>query len=156
MKLANILTMTASAMLLSASAASAADGADQIIERPDYKSQTGIFDIDALEALGRVSGPQVSPDGKLVLYSVSYESVPQNKSNAELWLMNIDGSGQRRITETPKSEGGATWIENGNRIAFIYEGEEQTPQVWVMNPDGTERRQVSHLEGGVAGFPFLA
>ena len=154
MKLSSILTMTASAMLLSASAASAADAEAPVIGRPDYKSQTGIFDIDALEALGRVSSPQVSPDGKLVLYSVSYESVPQNKSNAELWLMNTDGTEQRRITDTPKSESGAAWIENGRRIAFVYEGEEHTPQVWVMNPDGSDRRQISHLEGGVAGFLF--
>ena len=45
---------------------------EKMIEKPDFKTSTGIFDIDALEVLGRVSNPQVSPDGKKVLYGVSY------------------------------------------------------------------------------------
>ena len=63
-----------------------------MIEKPDFKTETGIFDIDALESLGRVSNPQVSPDGKKILYGVSYESVELNKSNNELYSMNIDGA----------------------------------------------------------------
>ena len=47
--------MGASAMLAASSTASAADA--PLIERPDFRSQTGVFDIDALEALGRVSAP---------------------------------------------------------------------------------------------------
>ncbi|MDE6333984.1 MAG: peptidase S9, partial [Muribaculaceae bacterium] len=125
------ITMSASAMLLSAAAGatevSAADA--PIIERPDFKSATGIFDIDALEALGRVSAPCVSPDGTRVLYGISYESVPQNKSNNELWTMNIDGSGQTRITHTHKSETSAVWIDGGQRIAFIYPDADGNPQV---------------------------
>ena len=43
-----------------------------LIDRPEYHSETGIFDIEALEALGRVSDPAVSPDGKRVLVGISY------------------------------------------------------------------------------------
>lgn len=146
--------MSASALLLTACGGSDASDEAPLIEKPEYKSANGIFDIDALEALGRVSGPAVSPDGSTVLYSVSYESVEQNKSNAELWLMDIDGSNQRRITKTAKSESGAAWIDGGKSIAFLYEGEEGNPQVWIMNPDGSGRKQISHLEGGAAGFLF--
>ena len=145
--------MTAAALMMAAAPAAAQSESEApLISRPDFKSASGIFDIDALEALGRVSSPCVSPDGTTVLYSVSYESVEQNKSNAELWLCNIDGSNARQITSTPKSESGAVFINGGRRIAFIYAGEEGTPQVWTMNIDGSDRRQASHLEGGVGGF----
>lgn len=157
--LTKTLTMGAAALALGAPAGAAAEGdAPAIIERPAYKSATGVFDIDALEALGRVSGPCVSPDGKRILYGVSYESVEQNASNNEIWVMNADGSGQTRLTATPKSENGAVWIDNGRKIAFLYEGEGEAkaPQVWVMNADGSGRVQISHLDGGVAGFLFSA
>lgn len=125
-----------------------------IIDRPDLKSATGIFDIDALEALGRVSEPRVSPDGKRVLFGVSYESVPQNKSNRDLYVMNIDGTGVTRITKTAQSENSAVWIDNGTRIAFVYAEKGSSPQLWVMNADGTERHAATNIEGGIEGFLF--
>lgn len=148
--------MSASVLLLSAAAGAAEAPADDapIIGRPDFHSATGVFDIEALEALGRVSAPCVSPDGTRVLYGISYESVPQNKSNNELWVMNADGTGHVRITNTPKSENSAVWIDGGRRIAFIYPDDNGNPQVWAMNADGTDRRQLSHVEKGVTGFLF--
>ena len=133
--------------------AALAEEAD-IIDRPDFKSATGIFDIDALEALGRISEPRVSPDGKRVLFGVSYESVPQNKSNRDLYVMNIDGTGVTRITKTAQSENSAVWIDNGTRIAFVYAEKGSSPQLWVMNADGTERHAATNIEGGIEGFLF--
>ncbi len=123
----------------------------QLIDKPEFKSANRTFDIEALEALGRVSGPAVSPDGKKVLYGVSYESVEQNKSNNELYVMNIDGSDATRLTHTPQSEVQAAWINGGKEIAFVAE-KDGKPQMWVMNADGTGCRVVSRLENGVAGF----
>lgn len=149
------LIMSATALMLNAMAPTAtlAEETD-IIDRPDFKSATGIFDIDALEALGRVSEPRVSPDGKRVLFGVSYESVPQNKSNRDLYVMNIDGIGVTRITKTAQSENSAVWIDNGTRIAFVYAEKGSSPQLWVMNADGTERHAATNIEGGIEGFLF--
>lgn len=149
------LIMSATALMLTAMTPTAAlaEEAD-IIDRPDFKSATGIFDIDALEALGRISEPRVSPDGKRVLFGVSYESVPQNKSNRDLYVMNIDGTGVTRITKTAQSENSAVWIDNGTRIAFVYAEKGSSPQLWVMNADGTERHAATNIEGGIEGFLF--
>lgn len=78
------LIMSATALMLNAmtpTAALAGEDTD-IIDRPDFKSTTGIFDIDALEALGRVSEPRVSPDGKRVLFGVSYEAYHKTNPTA--------------------------------------------------------------------------
>lgn len=147
------LIMSATALMLNAMAPTATLAEEMdIIDRPDFKSATGIFDIDALEALGRVSEPRVSPDGKRVLFGVSYESVPQNKSNRDLYVMNIDGTGVTRITKTAQSENSAVWIDNGTRIAFVYAEKGSSPQLWVMNADGTERHAATNIEGGIEGF----
>ncbi|MGM9847220.1 MAG: alpha/beta fold hydrolase [Muribaculaceae bacterium] len=128
---------------------------ENIIERPaEVKIENRHYSIEVLEALGRVSGPEVSPDGKKVLFNISYENVEQNKSNNELYVMNIDGTEQVRLTRTAKSESGAAWIEDGKRIAFIYSDKAGVPQLWVMNADGSDRKCVSSLENGVEGFKF--
>ncbi|MBJ2166756.1 MAG: S9 family peptidase [Muribaculaceae bacterium] len=144
--------MGASAMLAASSTASAADA--PLIERPDFRSQTGVFDIDALEALGRVSAPCVSPDGKTVLFGIAYESLEQNTSNNELYILDLSQKGAQpvRITTSPKSESGAVWFDGGRRIAFLYPDADGSMQMWTMNADGSARAQASEHAGGISGF----
>ena len=148
----NILAMAATALTLTACAGSGEKEAE-IIDKPDYKSETGVFDIEALEALGRVSAVQVSAATQKVLFGISYESVEQNRSNADLYVMNPDGSDLQRITRTAGSEGNFVWINEGKQIAFTY-GVDGVPQLFVMNADGSARKQVTKLEKGVEGFLF--
>ncbi|MCC8118850.1 MAG: S9 family peptidase [Bacteroidales bacterium] len=147
------LAMTA---LLTLAACAPKDKADEgkIIDRTDYKSETGIFDIECMESLGRVSGIQVSPDGSQVLYGISYESIEENASNRDLYVKPIAGGDSTRLTRTPKSENGEVWIDNGDRIAFLYPDKEGKPQVWAMKADGSNRTQLTTVENGVGGFLF--
>ena len=157
MKKLHFLSLIAMTIPFAASTSCCSDDCndENIIERPaEVKIENRHYSIDVLEALGRVSGPEVSPDGQKVLFNISYENVEQNKSNNELYVMNIDGTEQVRLTRTAKSEGGATWIEDGKRIAFIYADKDGVPQLWVMNADGSDRKCVSNFENGVEGFKF--
>ncbi len=147
------IVMSAALLMLGACNGSKSDEQETIIDRVDFKSATGIFDIDALEALGRVSEPVVSPDCSKILFGISYENLEANASNRDLYVMDIDGSNQTRITKTAKSENNAVWIDGGKRIAFMYPIDGK-PQMWVMNADGSERKAVSEIEGGISGFKF--
>ena len=139
-------------LLALTSMASCEKAADEIIiEQPQVKIENGQFTPEALMAMGAVTDPQVSPDGNKVLYGVKFESIEQNKSNRELWVMDIDGSNATRITKTAKSEQNAVWIEGGKKIAFLYPDGDKM-QIWTMNADGTNRKVVSKIEAGVNGF----
>ena len=139
------------AMLVAASANMASASNNDIIDKPIFNSEDGVFNIEALQALGRVSSPTLSPDKKKVLYGISYESVEQNRSNNDLYVMNIDGTQNTRITKTPKSESNAVWIAGGSKIAFLYPVD-GVMQIWIMNADGSNRIQISNIEKGVNGF----
>ena len=104
-----------------------------MIDKPDFHPVDRQYTTEALEAFGRVGGPVLSPDGTKILYSVGYESVEQNRSNADLYVMNADGSDTRRITSTPESEGGAVWIDGGNKIAFTAKASMVTTQKLTKN-----------------------
>ncbi len=124
---------------------------DKIIDKPELTITDGKFTVEALEALGRITEPVVSPDKTKVLFGVSYESIEENASNRDLYVMNIDGSDLVRLTKTPKSENNAVWINGGQKIAFMYPDGDKN-QVWVMNADGSDRKCVSAVEQGVGGF----
>ncbi|MDE6207650.1 MAG: S9 family peptidase [Muribaculaceae bacterium] len=134
--------MTASALLLAGAAGSA----------PATAAGNGTFDIDVLESLGRISGQTVSPDGKTVLFGIGYEDLAENKSNTDLYVVPVKGGTPVRITDTPKSESGAVWIDGGSRIAFLYPDADGNMQMWTMKADGSERTQATEHPGGIDGF----
>ena len=75
-----------------------------VIGKQPVKVENGIMTTEVLMAFGRVSGPVVSPDKSKILYGVSYENLEQNKSNRELFVMDIDGQNKKQITCTPESD----------------------------------------------------
>ena len=123
---------------------------------PAIEIKDGKFTPEVLLSLGRVSDPQVSPDGKRILYNVNYQNVKENKGSSDLWVMDIEGKTPPvNITNSPGSESNAVWINGGTQIAFLYKDpkkEDAKPQVWVMKADGSSRNPVSEMENGVEGF----
>lgn len=141
-------TFMASLAALMALASNGGNEATAPSESPSPAAGDRTFTPEVMLSLGRVGDPQVSPDGKQILFNVNYQNIEENKGNSDLWLIDIDGKRPAKsITSTPSSENNAVWIAGGEKIAFIYQG-----QVWIMNPDGSGRQQVSDLKNGVDGF----
>ncbi len=125
----------------------------EVIGRSEIEIAGKRMTPEALWAMGRIGGMNVSPDGKKVVYTVAYYSVPLNRSNREVFVMNADGTENRQITHSSFSENEATWIKGGTKIAFLS-SESGSSQIWEMNPDGTARRQLSNHDGDIEGFAF--
>ena len=108
---------------------------------------------EALWAMGRIGDFDISPDGKQIAYTVAYYSVPQNKSNREVFVMNADGSNNRQITHTPYQENSVKWIKNGTKLAFLST-DDGSSQLYEMNADGTGRTKLSSYNGDIEGIKF--
>lgn len=147
------ISIMAASLLIVAAMPQAEANEPEVIGRPDIQVVDGKLTPEMMEAFGRVSGPQVSPDRKSVLYSVEFVNLKADKGNRELWVMDIDGKNQRQITVTPESENGAVWIKNGTKIAYMA-STDNGMQIFTINPDGSEKTQISHIEKGIGGFLF--
>ena len=146
--------MSAALMLAGTITAEAAgDKSEPLIGKSDIVIKGGRMTPEALWAMGRIGGFNVSPDGKKIVYTVAYYSIPQNKSNREVFVMNADGTGNQQITHTPFGENEAIWIKGGSKIAFLC-SESGSNQLWEMNADGTERKQLSSVDKDIEGFSF--
>lgn len=108
---------------------------------------------ETLWKFGRVSEPKVSPNGKLIVYNVTRFNVSENKGNNDLWLVDINGSNIKQLTNTPFSESNARWRPDGKKIGFLST-ESGSSQLWEMNADGTEKKQISNFEGGIYNFNY--
>ena len=128
-------------------------GDKNLIGKSDIRIKDGRMTPEALWAMGRIGGMNVSPDGKRVVYTVAYYSVPENKSNREVFVMNADGSDNKQITKTGFAENEAVWIKGGSKLAFLC-NESGSSQLWEMNPDGTDRKRLSDYDKDIEGFAF--
>jgi Tol biopolymer transport system component len=83
--------------------------------------------------LGDDSMPDVSPDGRRIAFTSNRDQ------QGEVYVMNADGTGQKRLTRRAGDDWSPDFSPDGRRIAFT-----QLPgTIWVMNADGTGLRAVT-------------
>ena len=111
--------------------------------------QSDLMTPEALWGMGRIGASSASPNGKQIVYQVSYYNVEQNKSHTMLFVQNVNVKNRVQLTQDTKNESDAVWIEGGRKIAFLRGGE-----IWTMTPEGKDRRQLTKTNGGIEGFTF--
>jgi len=136
-----IVILLAAALLLGLRFAAAAPAT------PD----THPFTARDLWAMERISDPQPSPDGQRVVFAVRVFNIEENKGVTDLWLVNIDGSGLRRLTTHPAGSSDPRWSPDGKWIYFLSSRNESS-QVWRLAVDGGEAEQVTRLPLDVNAF----
>ena len=126
----------------------------EFIGKPGIQANDGVMTPEILLSFGKVSDPQVSPDGKTILYGVSYTSVKDNRSCNNLYLINTDGSGRQQLTRSGKSFSNARWSLDGKQLIYIQDG-----QIWSAPVKGKEGRkrlgkavQLSDIPDGISEF----
>ena len=115
--------------------------------------QAGKLTPELLWKLGRVSEMQISPDGKTILYGITYYSLEENKGNRDLYSIPVSGGNPTKLTDTKESEYNAVWRPDGKKIAYLS-AQNGSMQIWEMNPDGSDKKQVSDIEDGINGFAY--
>jgi dipeptidyl aminopeptidase/acylaminoacyl peptidase len=99
--------------------------------------------LDLYFELESVSDPRLSPDGKRIVYTRGWIDKVNDRRESSLWIMNVDGSQNRFLTKGSN----ARWSPNGDRLAFLTEGQPKGTQVWVrwMDAEGATS-QVTRVE----------
>ena len=123
----------------------------KIIGKQNIKIENGLMTPEVLLSMGRVDGISVSPDGKNILYGVQYFSIPQNKSNRDLYVVPVSGGVSQQLTRTEKGEQEATWSTDGSHIYFLS-SESGSSQLWEMRKDGKKRKQLTRYSSDIEAF----
>jgi dipeptidyl aminopeptidase/acylaminoacyl peptidase len=75
----------------------------------------------------RVSGAQISPDGRQVIYTRLWVDQQKDRTSSALWIVNVDGSSNRFLVQ----DAAARWSPSGDRILFIANDANAKPQLFV-------------------------
>src|SRR5258707_6679972 len=77
--------------------------------------------------------PQISPDGKKIVYLRRLADPMTDKRYANLWIINADGSDHRPLTTGNRSDSSPRWSPDSTRIAYLSDadGKQQIYIRWM-------------------------
>src|SRR3989441_3827634 len=83
------------------------------------------------------SDPAFSPDGSRIAF------VSQRDGNAEIYIMNADGTGSTRVTNDPQPDGRPSFTPDGQALVFHSARTAGKQQIWAVNVDGSGVTQLT-------------
>src|SRR5260370_14529906 len=104
-----------------------------------------------------VSDPQISPDGKSIVYVVSRMNMEQDRNDRDLVLHEIATAARRALTHDRKDVGSPRWSPSADRIAFLAAvgpAKEEKAQIFVLSMSGGDALKITDVPGGVEQFAW--
>ncbi len=104
-----------------------------------------------------VSDPQISPDGKSIVYVLSRMNMEQDRNDRDLVLHEIATATSRALTHDRKDVGSPRWSPAGDRIAFLAAvgpAKEEKAQIFVLSMSGGDALKITDVPGGVEQFAW--
>src|SRR5262245_8997198 len=112
--------------------------------------------IDDLITTIRVSDPDISPDGKRVIFTKTTTALDSGRRNSDIWVVPSDGSAPPKLLIAgDRAENTGRFTPDGKRIAFIST-RDGAPQIYVSDAEGRDAKPVTKLSGGVQAPMVIA
>lgn len=111
---------------------------------------TRLIEPDDLFRLKFINGGMFSPDGRTIVYSVSYVNLEQEREYHHLWRVTVGTGEARPLTSGEHSSYGAQFSPDGRTLAFVSARNDK-PQIYLLPTEGGEAAQLTHMEQGVGG-----
>lgn len=121
--------------------------ANLVVVAADGSRRRGFPNLVARDLI--VNTPKWSPDGRRILFSEGpFDTASRDNSRLrELYVVNVDGRGLRRLTQNQVWDGGAEWSPDGRRIVFESDRAEDRTGLYVMNSRGAGIRRLVEPAG---------
>lgn len=110
--------------------------------------------FEDLMKIQRVSDPQISPDGRWVVYAQKSVNLADNSSAGHLWLIPASGGEARQLT-FEGSDSRPRWSPDGKSLAFISTRSGNS-QVWILPMEGGESHRLTSISTEADGVIWAA
>jgi dipeptidyl aminopeptidase/acylaminoacyl peptidase len=91
------------------------------------------------------SDPQISPDGKKIVYVRGFADSMTDRRYTNLWVINADGSDHRALTTGNRNDTSPRWAPDGTRVAYLA-GDDGHSQIYIRWMDSGQTARITDLE----------
>ncbi len=112
------------------------------------------FGLPDLGKIVSVSDPQISPDGKSIVFVVSRPDYDLNVHRSEIVLMEISTRDQHVLTHDRKGVNSPRWSPSGDRLGFVANDSNNRPQLFVMGMNGGDPEQITKVRSGIQQYSW--
>src|SRR6266850_616213 len=114
---------------------------------PAIRSQDSANRLTAMDEfqLQTATDPQISPDGKKIVYVRRFADPMTDKRYSNLWVINSDGSDHRPLTTGNRSDASPRWSPDGTRIAYLSDADGKQ-QLYVRWMDTGQTARITNLD----------
>jgi acylaminoacyl-peptidase len=98
--------------------------------------------------------PQISPDGKRVIYVKQFSDIMNDRRHSNLWIIDFDGSNQRALTNGNYNDTSPRWSPDGSQIVYLSNRDGATPQIYRRWMDSGQTEKVTNLTTAPAGLAW--
>ena len=102
------------------------------------------FSVHDLVTMNRLSDPQVSPDGRQIVYVLRSTDLEANRGRTDLWRVSAAGGTPQQLTSHEDGDYNPRWSADGDAIYFLST-RSGSAQVWRLAVAGGEAEQVTDL-----------
>jgi dipeptidyl aminopeptidase/acylaminoacyl peptidase len=110
------------------------------------------FDVHDLVMMDRVSDPSLSPDGKVVAFSLRETDYDANKGVNSVWIVPAGGGKTVRLTDKALNATNPRWSPDGS--VWFTAPKDGTAQLWRVGASGGAATQATTLAMDVNNFKF--
>ena len=125
------------------------------VPQPSSAAKRPITETDLFKFVW-VADPQISPDGKRVVFVRVTVNEKKNGYDTALWIVPTDGSEPPRSFTSGPSDSSPRWSPDGSRIVFsrsaMKDGHGEPPQIYLISTQGGEAVALTEVPQG-AGSP---
>lgn len=118
-----------------------------------FAQNPAFTDMDVF-ALEWADDPQISPDGKQIVYKRGGMDIMKDRRMSRLWLVDSDGTNHQKLSENDKNEGNARWSPDGKRIVYSAASENDGSEVFIYWLKTGKTARISQLVGSPSGLSW--
>lgn len=116
-------------------------------QNADVLEPINVFDLEF------ASNPQISPDGKSIVYIRNFKDIMTDKNRSNLWVMDVEGNHHLPLTTGMENDRSPRWSPDGKQLLYVS-SKEKSSQLYLRWMESGLEARLSNLQSSPSNITW--